>query len=79
MYLNCFNVLWVYLFYSCLVGFRLDTGRLPFTLIIKLFPTYIKEFDYYQGLEYDPQRDRQNKIYFLSVPYLLDFMYIKEL
>lgn len=79
MYLNCFDCLWVYLFYSCLCGFRLDTGRLPFSLIVKIIPTYLKEAYFYKDFEYDANRDRMNKVYICAIPFLLDIMYIKEL
>lgn len=79
MYFEFLDCFWLYFFYTCLIGFRLDTGRLPFTLIVKLIPNYLKEVYFYKDFEYDPARDRMNKVYICAIPFLLDIIYIKEL
>lgn len=78
MIIKIFDFIWLYFFFYCLFGFRIDTSRLPFTIFVRFFPTDIKEFWYCNDAEYDFDHDRLNDVIFLTIPHILDFSFWKE-
>lgn len=78
MTLDFFNFLWIYLFKQCLLGLRLDTSNLPFSLVVKLIPFGKEDFWFNSEYYYDNVHKIMNKRIDLIIPWLCDIILIHE-
>lgn len=79
MILEFWNTVWIYFLERCLFGFKIDTSRLPFSLIVNLIPFYKVNFWCNADYEYDMQHQVMNYKMDLIIPYLCDIMLIKQI
>lgn len=76
MTLDFWKAVWIYFLTNCLLGFRLDTSRLPFSFMIKLIPFYKCDFDFRHDYEYDTIHQVMNYGIYLIIPYVCDIILI---
>lgn len=77
MVIEFFNVLWITLFKSCLIGFKLDTSRLPFSVYVKLIPFYSIDFWIKTQEEYVVNLDKTFTRTDILIPFLCDMVIIR--
>lgn len=80
MTLEIFNTLWIFLCTKlCLLGFRFDTSKLPFSVLAMFIIFY--DVDFYIGThcEVDDVTGRFNKYYELMIPCVCDIMIVREI
>lgn len=76
MILEFWNTVWIYLLSKCLLGFRIDTSRLPFSTVVRLIPFYKLDFWYNADYEYDVAHNVMNYKIDLTIPFICDIMLI---
>lgn len=79
MILEFWNTVWIYLFTKYLIGFRIDTSKLPFSIFIKFIPFYKVDFWYNSKIFYDKRNGFLNKQIDLIIPYLCDIVFVKQI
>lgn len=77
MNLEFLNCVWLYLFYYCLIGFRIDTSRLPFSLVVRLFPFYSVDFWIYTS--HEVANGHYNRRTDITIPFICDIEFIQEI
>lgn len=78
MTLEFWNVVWIWFLEKCLFGFKIDTSRLPFSLVVRLIPFYKVNFWFNAGYDYDVKHHVMNYKVDLIIPFLCDIMLIKQ-
>ena len=76
MTLEFFNLFWIYFLNQCLLGFRLDTSRLPFSIVVRFIPFGKEDFWYNNEYYYDEAHGVMNKRIDLIIPFLCDIMLV---
>lgn len=76
MVLDFFNVIWIYFLSKCLFGFRIDTSKLPFSIVARFGLFYSADFYYDSRLEYDHEHGIMNYRLDLIIPFLFDIILI---
>lgn len=76
MILEFWNTVWIYFLSKCLLGFKIDTSRLPFSAVVRLIPFYKVDFWYNADYDYDMVHNVMNYKIDLLIPFLCDIMLI---
>lgn len=76
MILEFWNTVWIYFLSKCLLGFRIDTSRMPFSTVVRLIPFYKLDFWYNADYEYDVAHNVMNYKIDLIIPFICDIMLI---
>lgn len=79
MVLDFFNIIWIYFLSKCLFGFRIDTSKLPFSIVARFIPFYSVDLYYNNELQYDSIHNKTNRRIDLIIPCLCDIIYIEEI
>lgn len=72
MTIGFFNVLWVYFLEKCLFGLRLDTSKLPFSIMARFIPFYTYDFWINKTVEYQSESGQFIKRIDLLLPFICD-------